>query len=112
MSATLLKERLREDLKSAMREKRSDEVALLRTLIAALDNAEAVPTEGYRPRALADAGGEVARRELDGRAVEALLAEEVESRLTAAADYDRHSRPDEAARLRDEAALVARYAAL
>jgi uncharacterized protein YqeY len=111
MSATALKKRLREDLKSAMLEKRSDEVALLRKLIAALDNAEAVPTEGYRPRALGDASAEVVRRELDGRAVEALLTEEVESRLAAAADYERLGRAEEAARLRDEAALAARYTA-
>lgn len=109
MSAAALKERLRADLKAALQARASDNVRVLRTLIAALDNAEAVPTEGYRPRALA--GGEVARRELDGPAVEALLAEEVESRVAAAADYGRHGRDDEAARLRAEAAIVARYAA-
>jgi hypothetical protein len=111
MNAAALKERLRADLKAALQARAADEVRVLRTLIAALDNAEAVPTEGYRPRALAGAGGEVARRELDGRAVEALLAEEAESRLAAAADYERLGRADEAAGLRDEAALITRYAA-
>lgn len=43
MSATALKQRLREDLKSAMQAKAADEMRVLRALIAALDNAEAVP---------------------------------------------------------------------
>ena len=67
MSATALKERLRADLKAAMQARASDEIRLLRTLIAALDNAEAVPGTpgGYVHRAFGDAGAEVARLELD-----------------------------------------------
>ncbi len=110
MSATALKERLRADLKAALQARASDEVRLLRTLIAALDNAEAVPGEyNALPRAFGDPSGEVTRRELDGSAVGALLVSEVEDRLAAAQDYERHGRPGEAARLRTEAALVARY---
>lgn len=110
MTATSLKERLREDLKAALQARAVDEVRVLRTLIAALDNAEAVPGEYTAlPRAFGDPSGEVARRELDADTVEALLASEVESRLAAASDYERHGRTDEAARLRDETALVARY---
>jgi uncharacterized protein len=115
MSAAALKERLRADLKVALQARATEEVRVLRTLIAALDNAEAVPGEGVqdnsRPRAFGDVRGEVIRRQLDGRAVEALLSDETEARLAAAADYQRHGRTDEAERLRDEAALIARYAA-
>ena len=111
MSATALKERLRADLKAALQARASDEVRVLRTLIAALDNAEAVPGEYTAlPRAFGDPSGEVARRELDAGAVESLLAGEIETRLAAASDYERHGRTTEAARLRNEAALVARYA--
>jgi uncharacterized protein len=116
MSATALKERLRADLKAAMQARATDEVRLLRTLIAALDNAEAVPREGRvntnLPLAFGDPCGEVARRELDDAAVEALLAAEIESRRSAAVDYERHDRGDEAARLRGEAELIVRYSAL
>jgi uncharacterized protein YqeY len=112
MSATALKQRLRADLKAALQARAADEVRVLRTVIAALDNAEAVPGEYQAlPRAFGDPSAEVARLELDGGAVEALLAKEIEARLAAAADYERHGRTDEAARLRDEAGLVARYAA-
>jgi uncharacterized protein YqeY len=110
VSATDLKERLRADLKTAMRARKPGEVAVIRTLIAAIDNAEAVPIDGLEERLRQrEAIGEVARRELDAAALDAVLAKESDTRLAAAEDYDRHGRNDDAARLRQEAELVARY---
>lgn len=115
MSATELKQRLRADLKAAMQARAADEVRMLRTLIAALDNAEAVSADGVQdhmnPRALGDTRGEVARREIDAAELGTILAAEIEARLSAADDYDRRARPEDAARLRREAALIARYRA-
>lgn len=113
MSATALKQRLRADLKAAMQARAAEEVGLLRTLIAALDNAEAVAGSPERsiPRAFGDPSGEVERLALDGEAVAALLAKEIETRLAAAADYAAHGRDGEAARLRDETATIRRYLA-
>ena len=111
MSAVALKERLRADLKAAMQGRATDEVRLLRTLIAAVDNAEAVPGEHKNiQRTFGDPGSEVARRELDGGDLAALLDREIEERLAAAAGYDA-GQPDQAARLRAEAALIAGYLA-
>ena len=110
MSAAAFKDRLRADLKAAMQAKAASEVRLLRTLIAALDNAEAVPGESqYVPRAFGDPGAEVARLQLDDEAICLLLTAEIEARLEAAADYQRHGQDAEAQRLRDEAGLIARY---
>lgn len=113
MSAVILKARLRADLKAAMQARASDDVRLLRTLIAALDNAEAVaePPKTFGSRAFGDPSGEVARREIDGPALEHLLDAEIEARLSAAADYRRHEQVAEADRLRREAELIARYRA-
>jgi uncharacterized protein YqeY len=113
VSAAALKVRLRADLKAAMQTKASEEVRLLRTLIAALDNAEAVaePPTTFGSRAFGDPSGEVARREIDAPALEALLLAETEARLSAAEEYDEHRQPVEAARLRHEAELIARYRA-
>lgn len=109
MSARELKERLRADLKVAMRE-RSADVGVIRTLIAAIDNAEAVPVEGFRERLRQmEPIGEIARRDLDAEALEAVLAAETRSRLSAADDYERNGRPEDAARLRKEVTLIARY---
>jgi uncharacterized protein YqeY len=109
MSAIALKQRLRADLKTAMQARAGDEVRLLRTLIAAVDNAEAVPGEHKNiQRAFGEPGGEVARRELGGEDLAALLDREIAERLAAAAGYDA-GQPDAAARLRAEAALIAGY---
>ena len=114
MSAAALKDRLRADLKAAMRARATDEVRLLRTLIAALDNAEAVPgaQDRHAQRAFGDPSGEVPRLVLDDAAVGRLLASEIESRLAAADNYERHGEAEQARRLRDEAGLVDRYAAV
>lgn len=111
MSATALKERLRADLKAAMQARASDEVRLLRTLIAALDNAEAVSgaPDKYVARAFGDPSGEVPRLVLDEEAVGRLLVGEIDSRLAAADDYERHGEVEPARRLREEAGLIDRY---
>ena len=112
MSATALKDRLRADLKTAMREGNQAEIAVIRTLIAAIDNAEAVPIEGFEERLrLRESVGEVRRGELDAASLEAVLAAETHSRLAAAEDYERHGRAEDAARLRREAELIAGYRA-
>jgi uncharacterized protein YqeY len=110
MSASELKHRLRADLKTAMRERKGDEVAVIRTLIAAVDNAEAQPLEHFEERLRQrEAIGEVGRRELDEMALDDLLGAEARSRLAAAEEYERHGRTDDAARLRRDADLIARY---
>ncbi|HEU4652045.1 MAG TPA: hypothetical protein VFS49_11590 [Croceibacterium sp.] len=113
MSATALKDRLRADLKSAMQARSAAEIRLLRTLIAAIDNAEAVTGEAvpdkYVARAFGDPSGEVPRRVLDDEALGRLLANEVDARLAAADDFERLGQAAEADRLREEASLVARY---
>ena len=112
MSAAELKELLRADLKAAMRDRKTGDVSVIRTVIAAIDNAEAVPVDGMaeRLRAREDIG-EVARRELDARALGEILENEIAARLSAAADYERLGLADDAARLRDEADLIERYRA-
>lgn len=111
MSVTALKARLREDLKTAMQARAADDVRLLRTLAAALDNAEAIPAE-YDPSnpTLSGLGaGEAPRRELSADDIAALLDRERDERLAAASDYERLGQTAEAARLMHEAALIARY---
>ena len=110
MSAAELKARLRGDLTAAMRERAADDVRVLRTLIAALDNAEAAPGEDkYVPRAFGDPGSEVARLELDAAAIATLLGHEIEARQTAAAEYRQRGRDEQAASLLTEIALIRRY---
>jgi hypothetical protein len=89
-------------------------VKLWRSILAAIDNAEAV-SEAAGPQTLtarfADGAAEADRRMLSQDELAQLLAGEIESRLTAAAAYEVHGRPDEAARLRMEAETVRAYSA-
>jgi len=107
MSAAAFRQRLRDDLKAAMRARSDAEVRLLRALGAAIDNAEAVPLGDEELRRFAD--GEMARRELSDTDIAQLLARERSERFEAAADFDRLGRAVEAERLRVEAELIARY---
>lgn len=89
-------------------------VAAIRSALAAIDNAEAVdPAHAPRPGSTVIAGaavglhaGEVPRLELSGEQVVALVEAEAVERMAAARHYDELGRPDEAARLRAEAAVL------
>ena len=112
MNSTALKERLRADLKAAMQAKRGDEVRVLRQLIAALDNAEAVPIDSapkqVRP-GHGSAGAEAVRRDLDADSIATLLAAEIAARHAAAADYRAGGREVEADALESEVTIIERY---
>jgi uncharacterized protein YqeY len=108
-----LQARLREDLRTAMRARASAEVALLRMLIAAVDNAQSVPVgEGhqrYVERPFGDGSAEVPRLDLTTADVNALLQREAAARDAAAAEFARVGAADREAVMREEARLVRRY---
>ncbi|KAA6224003.1 hypothetical protein CP973_20645 [Streptomyces albofaciens JCM 4342] len=90
-------------------------VSALRSTLAALDNAEAVPAEASEQRGLAleqlpvGAGAtEVARRELsEGHAMD-IVRSEADERLAVAAQLTSPAHAARAARLREEAAVLLR----
>lgn len=112
-AAEAMSDQLRADLKMAMRERRQDEVRVLRSLIGAIDNAQAVPVApGHQPyvaQAFGDGAAEVPRLVLSDADVARLLTEEASSREEAAEDMARLRQAERAALLRQEAAVVRRY---
>ncbi len=108
-----IKVRIRADIRTAMSAKQMNEARVLRTLLAALDNAEAHPVApGHTPyveHAFGDRAVEVARKVLTADDVEAVLKTEREERAAAARVLEQHGRVAEASALMSEAALVARY---
>lgn len=108
-----IKARLRADIRAAMSAKQMTEARVLRTLLAALDNAEAHPVvAGHTPyveHPFGDKAVEVARKVLSTEDIEAVLKAELEERVTAARDLEQHGKTAEASALKAEAALVARY---
>lgn len=115
VSASTMKERLRADLRMALRERRSAAAGVLRMLIAALDNAEAQPVasaaSGYSERRFGD-GVEVARRVLDAAEVRRIIEGEREARQSAAEELARLGRGDAADGLLAEAAVIDPYLTL
>lgn len=111
--AQTLRESLRADLKAAMIGRDRDRAAVIRTLIAAIDNAEAVEASaeqvGESFRQLGDPSGEVARRVLSEADLAAVLEQEAASRVEAAARIRAAGNAAEAARLEAEAAVVRAY---
>lgn len=120
--AQALQERLRVDLRMAMKARQSLETSLLRGLIAAIDNAQSAgiaagPAVSAAPAAhsqwVAAGGafgsGEVERKALSEADLVELLAAEVAKREATAAEMDRLGRADLAEAARAEAAIISRY---
>ncbi|WP_447724863.1 hypothetical protein [Sphingomonas koreensis] len=109
-----MKSRLRIDLLACMRTRQSLEAGVIRTLLAALDNAEALPANPDRPASLqarfGDESSEAARCALSREDVGAIIGAEIQQRWDAAADLERLGQPDRASILRQEVQIARRYA--
>ena len=117
INAKLLRQRLEAALRTAMRNRDAGAAAALRSALGAIDNAESVrgrpeptPKVGQVAKAHLGVGvAEVARRELSEHEIDGILRGEIDERASAAAEYERLGRPDQAARLRAEAAALLPY---
>lgn len=111
--AEALKDRLRFDLKAAMRGGEKFKVSALRDLIAELDNAEAVEVGADHDKFVlhdfGDRSAEAPRRLLSQSDVQAILAREEAERTAAALEMERLGLEDRAARLRAAASLISTY---
>lgn len=108
-----MKARLRADLSVALKERRTDEAKVVRTLLAAIDNAEAPPLPGGQaaavPHRFESGAAEVERLRLGRSHLRRLLLTEIEERERAAAELDRLGRADRATALRAEVLVARRY---
>ena len=115
-AAGALRALLRADLKAAMLGKDRAGAALVRTLIAAIDNAEAVAQpDGAKPAdsaSFASGGAEAPRKVLTAADLAAILQNESDARLSAAAQIRSGGNDTEAERLEAEAATTKRYLTL
>ena len=112
-----VREQLTTALRAAMKARDAGAVSVLRSTLAALDNAQAVEAEAAVVESEHFAGtagglgaGEAPRAELDEPQARALVAREAQERRDAADEYARHGRDDQASRLRAEADLLAGFA--
>ena len=112
-AAEAMQARLRAALKDAMRGKRALDIRVIRLLVAAIDDAQALPLDEQRPRFdprdFGDGSAEASRRTLGDDDLQSILSREIAERHNAAAEMERVGRPDEAANLRAEADKVAGF---
>lgn len=99
-----LRDRMRRELPVALRARDRTRVAALRSALAAIDNAEAVPTEAATIHAVGLGAAETARGELSETHIAAIVAAEITERRDIAARY---SGTEHAARLHAEAEILA-----
>jgi uncharacterized protein YqeY len=104
VTAAVTKAAMRRDLTAAMRERRVADVSALRGAIAAIDNAEAVDTEG-----IPDGVTEVERRRLAAGDVADVLRAHRDDALAEARRYEALGQHAAAQRLRREAEVVSAY---
>ena len=105
-----IRRRLKADLRAAMSAGDTQLVSVVRTLLAAIGNAEAVELDAAHPKEV-EGWGDVPRRRLTPGDLAGILRREAEELRGAAAEYEQNGRPGEAARLRSRATLVDRYLA-
>lgn len=116
--AEALRAGLQRDLTAAMKARDRDSVDALRTALAAIGNAEAVAAPAAGPDATSEhiAGArsglratEAARRELRTSDLHAILRGQIAEHTRDADRYDALSQADAAARLRQQARVLAAY---
>lgn len=112
-----MRQRLRRDLREAMKRRETTAVRAIRSLLAAIDNAEAAPLEettvsgAHIARATLGAGsGDRPRRELTSADLARVLGAELSERDGARQEYRRAGREGEAAELDREIEILSRYA--
>lgn len=106
-----MKARLRADLTVALKARDAVATRAIRSLVSALDNAEAPPSVpgGWAPAAFGSGEAEIERLRLDAEQVRAIVAAEAGEREHAATELDRFGRGEAAAALRAEMAVVRLY---
>lgn len=109
--STSIRARLQSDLKTAMASRDRTTVAVLRTTLAALANAEAVSAEGSAP-AVGAFSNEVDRLELTDDDVRRVIEGERAELLASAEEYEAVGQSDDAAGLREQVAVLDGYLAL
>lgn len=103
------KARLRADLHTAMKDRRTIDVKVIRSLVAAIDNAEAPTIQAGRTAPARHGSAEVERLLLSRSQVRHLLLAEIHEREQAATELERLDEMDRAEVLRAEARLAKRY---
>ena len=105
---TPVRTRLKDGLKTAMKTRQSAIVSILRTVLAAIDNAEAVELP---PKFVPIMGqsNDVPRKVLTETQMRDLVANEIRALQSASAEYEQLGKTEEADTLRNQVAALSEY---
>lgn len=106
----LLRGRLKADLPRAMKARQTAVVSTLRSLMAAIDNAEAVPITAA-PAAVVGLARDVPRKVLSDSDIQAILGREADECRKALDDYERMGQAEAAGAMRAALDLIEAYQA-
>lgn len=101
-----LRSRLRAGVTTALRQRDRVTADALRSVLAALENAEAVPAPSTSEHIVGVGAADVPRLHLDEAAEQAVVEREIAELRSAAAEYDTHGDADRATELRRAADLI------
>lgn len=106
-----LREQMKADLTQAMKARQSERVATLRSILAAIDNAEAIPvTEPtFLVEPVLGQRHEAPRKLLSAEDIRAIVRKEMDERRAASVKYANLGLQAEAERLQQAATLLAGY---
>jgi len=108
-----MKAQLRRDLRTAVKRGDKDETAVLRELVAALDNAEAAPQRKERlsvdRHSFSDGSAEGVRRVLTQEDVHTVMMGEMKARMESAAEFARLGAEARSIALNAEIKILRRY---
>lgn len=109
-----IREQMKADLVQAMKARESLTVATLRSVLGAIDNAEAVPVSAptLPVEPVIGKSNEVPRKVLSADDIRQILQNEVDERCAASAEYARLGQHAEAERIQTAAALITAYLAV
>jgi uncharacterized protein YqeY len=105
----LLRDRLKADLTSALKARQTSTAMTLRTLLAAIDNAEAVPLSAA-PAPINGRSHDVPRKVLGALDIQAILAQEAAECRRALGDYRQLGQGEAADAMRAALTLIETYA--
>ena len=105
----LIRERMKADLTSALKARQTATATTLRTLLAAIDNAEAVPLSAA-PAPVNGRSPDVPRKLLGAADIQAILSQEAAECRRALGDYQRLGQPEAADAMRAALTLIEAYA--
>jgi uncharacterized protein len=106
--AQLIRDRLKADLTRALKARQTAVAMTLRSLLAAIDNAEAVPLSAAPP-AIDGRSRDVPRLELGRSDIQAILLREADECRRAGADYERVGHSEAAEAMRAALSLIESY---